>query len=129
MPVFASQLGLRIGSGGRRLRGGFSFRAKKELGFSGEIWQRGFSEVGIRDDDAFRSHRSYIPDAFSCYTQLSWWVKSCPDASSCLTQSSWWVKPCPDAFSRHGETDYGWGGAGASGCAEVGRGWALFIFW
>ncbi len=27
------------------IKGGFSFRANKELGFRGEIWQRGFSDV------------------------------------------------------------------------------------
>jgi putative transposase len=30
------------------IKGGFSFRAKKELGFTGEIWQRGFSDVRVK---------------------------------------------------------------------------------
>ena len=30
------------------IKGGFSYRAKKELEFSGEVWQRGFSDVQIR---------------------------------------------------------------------------------
>jgi len=42
------------------IKGGFSFRAKSELGFQGEIWQRGFSDVRIVDKSSFQSHRSYI---------------------------------------------------------------------
>ena len=42
------------------IKGGFSFRAKKELGFSGEIWQRGYSDVRILDDRSFQEHREYI---------------------------------------------------------------------
>jgi len=42
------------------IKGGFSFRAKSELGFQGEIWQRGFSDVRIVDESSFQSHRSYI---------------------------------------------------------------------
>ena len=37
----------------QRINGGFSFRAKKELGFAGEIWQRGYSDVQILDDRSF----------------------------------------------------------------------------
>jgi len=42
------------------IKGGFSFRAKKELGFQGEIWQRGFSDVRIIDEQSFQLHREYI---------------------------------------------------------------------
>ena len=42
------------------IKGGFSFRAKKELGFQGEIWQRGYSDVQILGDGSFRQHREYI---------------------------------------------------------------------
>ncbi len=42
------------------IKGSFSYRATKELGFRGEIWQRGFSDVQIRDDAAFRAHQTYI---------------------------------------------------------------------
>jgi putative transposase len=42
------------------IKGGFSFRAKKELGFLGEIWQRGFSDVRITDEKSFRTHQEYI---------------------------------------------------------------------
>ena len=42
------------------IKGGFSFRAKKELGFVGEIWQRGFSDVRVLDELSFRQHQEYI---------------------------------------------------------------------
>jgi putative transposase len=42
------------------IKGNFSYHAKKELGFSGEIWQRGFSDVRIKDQDSFRAHAQYI---------------------------------------------------------------------
>ena len=44
------------------VKGGFSYRAKKDLGFAGEIWQRGFSDVQILDDGSFQQHRRYIDD-------------------------------------------------------------------
>ena len=42
------------------IKGGFSFRANKELGFRGEVWQRGFSDVRIVDQSSFQQHREYI---------------------------------------------------------------------
>jgi putative transposase len=42
------------------VKGGFSFRAKKELGSSAEIWQRGFSDHRVRDHEDFEIHVSYI---------------------------------------------------------------------
>lgn len=42
------------------IKGGFSYRAKKELGYAGEIWQPGFSEVRILDRKSFLAHRRYI---------------------------------------------------------------------
>jgi putative transposase len=42
------------------IKGSFSFRANKERGFRGEIWQRGFSGVRIVDEQRFGEHRTYI---------------------------------------------------------------------
>ena len=42
------------------LKGGFSHRAKKELGSSMEIWQPGFSDHRIRDWGDFEIHVGYI---------------------------------------------------------------------
>ena len=35
------------------IKGGFSHRLKKESGYLGEVWQRGFSEVRIMDQEGF----------------------------------------------------------------------------
>jgi putative transposase len=42
------------------LKGGFSFRAKKELQYGHEIWQRGFSDHRIRDIADYETHKRYI---------------------------------------------------------------------
>jgi putative transposase len=42
------------------IKGGFSFRAKKELGSNAEIWQRGFSDHRIRDAEDLGKHVHYI---------------------------------------------------------------------
>jgi putative transposase len=42
------------------IKGSFSFRANKELGFRGEIWQRGYSDVQILDEPSFQRHHDYI---------------------------------------------------------------------
>jgi len=44
------------------VKGNFSYRAKKELGYQREIWQRGFSDERIWDRESLLSHRSYIDD-------------------------------------------------------------------
>ena len=42
------------------LKGGFSYRVKKELTSSMEVWQRGFSDHRIRDQEDLELHTSYI---------------------------------------------------------------------
>ncbi len=42
------------------IKGGFSRRAKVELGFCGEVWQRGFADHRIRDSDDFAHHVEYV---------------------------------------------------------------------
>jgi putative transposase len=42
------------------IKGGFSFRARKELGTTLEIWQKGFSDHRIRDAQDHSIHRAYI---------------------------------------------------------------------
>lgn len=44
------------------IKGGFSYRLKKEFGYSGEVWQRGFSEVRVEDEQSFLRHREYIAE-------------------------------------------------------------------
>jgi putative transposase len=42
------------------IKGGFSFRARRELGWSGEIWQPGFTDHRIRDEADWNRHPEYI---------------------------------------------------------------------
>ena len=42
------------------IKGGFAFRAGRELGFRAPVWQKGFSEVRIPDIDAFLRTREHI---------------------------------------------------------------------
>ena len=42
------------------IKGGYSFRLRKELDKSYEVWQRGFSETRIHAEMAYEKHRTYI---------------------------------------------------------------------
>jgi putative transposase len=42
------------------IKGGFSYRAKKELASNLEVWQEGFSDHRIRDASDYRLHPVYI---------------------------------------------------------------------
>ncbi|HZP23948.1 MAG TPA: transposase [Terriglobales bacterium] len=42
------------------IKGGFSYRLKKEDGYNGEVWQRGFSEVRVEDSESLLRRREYI---------------------------------------------------------------------
>jgi len=42
------------------IKGGFSYRLKKEFGYVGEVWQRGFSEVRVDGKESYVQHREYI---------------------------------------------------------------------
>ena len=42
------------------IKGGFSFRVKKELGYRWEVWQQSFTEHRIKDAADSAHHRDYI---------------------------------------------------------------------
>jgi putative transposase len=42
------------------IKGGFSYRAKKELGSNLEVWQKGFQDHRIRDVEDYAIHVSYV---------------------------------------------------------------------
>jgi putative transposase len=42
------------------IKGGFSFRARKELGSNMEVWQKGFQDHRIRDAGDYAQHIRYI---------------------------------------------------------------------
>jgi len=52
--------GMTIEKAMQLVKGGFSSRLKKEAGYLGEVWQRGFSEVQVLGKDSFERHRTYI---------------------------------------------------------------------
>ena len=52
--------GLSIEKAVQFIKGGYSFRLKKELGKSFEVWQPGFSETRVYDVISFEKHKRYI---------------------------------------------------------------------
>ena len=42
------------------IKGGFSYRAKKEMGLNFEIWQKGYNEHRIRNAEEFAQHVEYV---------------------------------------------------------------------
>jgi putative transposase len=42
------------------IKGGFAFRAGRELGFRAPVWQKGFSEIRVVEREAFSKMREYI---------------------------------------------------------------------
>lgn len=42
------------------IKGGFSYRAKKELGSNMEVWQKGFPDHRIRDAEDYDKHQHYV---------------------------------------------------------------------
>jgi putative transposase len=42
------------------IKGGFSFRAKRELNYQFLIWQESFTNHRIRDADDYSRHRNYV---------------------------------------------------------------------
>ncbi|HVC48134.1 MAG TPA: transposase [Terracidiphilus sp.] len=54
--------GMTIEKAMQLVKGRFSYRLKKELGFAGEVWQRGFSEVQVMGNASFEAYRRYIAE-------------------------------------------------------------------
>src|ERR1017187_9824967 len=44
------------------VKGGFSYRLKKECGHWGEVWQRAFSETRVECRQSFIKHRFFLKD-------------------------------------------------------------------
>ena len=42
------------------IKGRFSYRLSHELGYKGEVWQRGFAEAQVMNKQDFETHRAYI---------------------------------------------------------------------
>ena len=54
--------GMTVEKAMQLVKGRFSYRLKKEFGFAGEVWQRGFSEVQVMGKASFETHRRYIAE-------------------------------------------------------------------
>ncbi len=54
--------GISIEKAMQLIKGGFSYRLKKEAGYVGEVWQRGFSEVRVGDRQSWLQYRKYIAE-------------------------------------------------------------------
>ena len=52
--------GMTVEKSMQLVKGVFSFRLKKETGYLGEVWQRGFSEVQVLGKESYEKHRNYI---------------------------------------------------------------------
>jgi putative transposase len=60
--VIEVDVGMSIEKAMQLIKGGFSYRLKKENGYLGEVWQLGFSEVRIYDDRSLIEHCRYIAE-------------------------------------------------------------------
>ncbi len=78
------------------IKGGFSFRAKKELQYKWEIWQRGFSDHRIRDMRDYEIHKRYIHQN-PVKRRLVFEAKAYPYSSAAgtfeLDEVPQWLKP------------------------------------
>lgn len=52
--------GMTIEKAMQFVKGRFSYRLSHELGFHGEVWQRGFTEVQVMNRESFEQHRNYM---------------------------------------------------------------------
>jgi putative transposase len=55
-------LGMTIEKAMQLIKGRFSYRLSHEIGYKGEVWQRGFSEVQVMGRESFDKHRVYIAE-------------------------------------------------------------------
>ncbi|SRR5712692_2309256 len=53
-PIFTLERALQF------IKGGFSYRVKKELGFGGEVWEKSFYDRRVRDVEDYHAFRKYI---------------------------------------------------------------------
>jgi putative transposase len=58
--LFTVDEGMTVEKAMQLVKGRFSHRLGKELGYKGEVWQRGFSEVQVLGEGSLAQHRAYI---------------------------------------------------------------------
>jgi REP-associated tyrosine transposase len=52
--------GMSIEEAMQLIKGGFSFRLRKDFGYMGEVWQRGFREAQVCNRQSYSRYRHYI---------------------------------------------------------------------
>jgi putative transposase len=75
------------------VKGGFSFQARRELQWSGDIWQAGFSDHRLRDAQDWDNHREYIRK-----NGISWQSEG---KAICGSDSSLSLHPLPPWLKPH----------------------------
>ena len=78
------------------IKGGFSFRVKKELGFRDEVWQQSFTEHRVKDATDYAHHREYIrmnPVRARLVTRAEDYPYSSAAAGAELDECPPWLKP------------------------------------
>ena len=84
------------------IKGGFAFRAGRELGFKAPVWQKGFSEVRILDREGFCRVADYIrnnPTARHLVSDAAQFPYSSAYPGYELDPPPQGLKPAPIAFS------------------------------
>jgi putative transposase len=98
--------GLTIERAVQFIKGGFAFRAGRVLGFKSPVWQKGFSEVRIRDADAFLGTGEYIrnnPVARHLVTEAALYPYSSAHPGFELDPAPQGLKPDPQiSLERYG---------------------------
>jgi len=82
------------------IKGGFSFRARQELGFKGEIWQNSFYDRLVRDWEEFQRFREYIqqnPVKKGLVVEPEKYAYSSTGSSECLDEAPQRLKPLSQA--------------------------------
>lgn len=58
--LLLSPTGIALERAMQLIKGGFSYRVKKELGLNMEVWERGYVDHRVRDYDDYEGHEEYI---------------------------------------------------------------------
>jgi putative transposase len=87
------------------IKGGFAFRAGRELGFMAPLWQKGFSEVRILDAEAYQHVAEYIrnnPVARHLVGEAAEFPHSSAHPGFELDAPPQGLKPIEIRYQRHG---------------------------
>ena len=87
------------------IKGGFAFRAVRELSFNAPVWQKGFSEVRIRDADTFLRTSEYVrknPVKRHLAAEAEQYPYSSAFAGFELDSAPQGLKPLSLSLQRHG---------------------------